>query len=82
MPVCLQHPDQKATAACRTCGKPLCGACGVRAGRHLFCSGDCALRNRPAGNDAAAPPKILLVIAGAGLALSLAAGLALLLLVA
>ena len=44
MPVCLNHPEVKATVRCHACGKPLCPDCGMRDGRALYCSAECHAR--------------------------------------
>src|SRR4051812_2921819 len=34
---CLNHPDNLATAYCRTCGKPLCEECKRTAQNVIYC---------------------------------------------
>jgi hypothetical protein len=39
--VCINHPGIEAVARCRTCGKPMCGACTVAGPTGKFCSFEC-----------------------------------------
>ena len=38
---CINHPGVEATARCKQCGKPVCGACTVHGPTGKFCSEVC-----------------------------------------
>ncbi|HOV32481.1 MAG TPA: B-box zinc finger protein [Candidatus Hydrogenedens sp.] len=38
---CINHPSVAATARCKQCGKPVCGACVVSSPFGSFCSDAC-----------------------------------------
>ncbi len=40
---CANHPSRPATAACATCGRPLCERCALSRWDRTFCSARCAL---------------------------------------
>ncbi|HOK10237.1 MAG TPA: B-box zinc finger protein [Candidatus Hydrogenedens sp.] len=41
---CINHPSVSATARCKQCGKPVCGACVVSSPLGSFCSEACRER--------------------------------------
>ncbi|MBI4559986.1 MAG: hypothetical protein HY706_20535 [Candidatus Hydrogenedentes bacterium] len=38
---CINHPSIEATARCKQCNTPVCGACRISAGSGFFCSEEC-----------------------------------------
>jgi hypothetical protein len=42
MSVCVNHPNETATARCLSCHKPICGDCAVHSAGSVFCSQACA----------------------------------------
>lgn len=41
---CINHPSVSATARCKQCGKPVCGACVINSPLGSFCSDACRER--------------------------------------
>jgi hypothetical protein len=42
---CINHPGIEASARCKQCGKPVCGACVVVAASGRYCSEACQQKN-------------------------------------
>ncbi len=49
---CANHPEIAATAYCRACGKPLCGACQVNAQGTIYCAEHALAQGAPAAAEA------------------------------